>query len=138
MDDVNTWAGTTDHELGVKDNTMYDLQQRSQGLTDLNEVGGGSTAFHKCACQFMSSISNGVTLEINILVDAKGAPSKIKMLACTKISTDNKDVRGSSDITANIHRSQTTPGAKIDSSDEIRANIFSIYTGAVPRANGEY
>lgn len=89
VDDVNTWAGTTDHDLGVEDNTMYDLQQRSQGLTDLNEVGGGSTAFHKCACQFMSWISNGVTLEINytpdtrplILVDAKGAPSKIKMLA---------------------------------------------------------
>lgn len=64
-------------------------------MTDLNKVSGGSTAFHKCACQVLMWKSNGVTLEINkdlgdlgmVLVDAKGAPSKITML---KPSEPNK------------------------------------------------
>eukprot|EP00956_Cyclotella_meneghiniana_P006230 scaffold8106_cov56-Cyclotella_meneghiniana.AAC.2 len=86
--DVNTWAGEMDLDLGVEESVMYDLQERAQGLTNLNEVSGGSTAFHKCACQILMWKSNGVTLEINeeigdlsmVLVDARGAPPKITML----------------------------------------------------------
>eukprot|EP00956_Cyclotella_meneghiniana_P029777 scaffold73268_cov96-Cyclotella_meneghiniana.AAC.1 len=46
VDDVNTWAGEMNLDFGVEESVMYDLQQRAQGLTDLNEVSGGSTAFH--------------------------------------------------------------------------------------------
>ena len=65
VDDVNSWAGEMNLDLGVEESVMYDLQQRAQGLTNLNEVSGGSTAFHKCACQILMWKSNGLTLEIN-------------------------------------------------------------------------
>eukprot|EP00956_Cyclotella_meneghiniana_P033092 scaffold93176_cov89-Cyclotella_meneghiniana.AAC.1 len=89
VDDVNTWAGKIERDLGDVEEVMYDLQVRAQGLTDLNEVSGGSTAFHKCACQLLSWRSTGKTLEINydmegvgmVLTDAKGAASKIRMLS---------------------------------------------------------
>jgi hypothetical protein len=53
----------------------------------LNEVGGGSTAFHKSVSQLLAWKSNGRFLEIDydrvgevILQDNKGAPSKIAQL----------------------------------------------------------
>eukprot|EP00956_Cyclotella_meneghiniana_P004437 scaffold5449_cov52-Cyclotella_meneghiniana.AAC.5 len=89
VDDVNTWAGKIKRDLQDVEEVMYDLQVRAQGLTDLNEVSGGSTAFHKCACQLLSWRSTGRTLEINydmegigmVLTDAKGAALRIKMLS---------------------------------------------------------
>eukprot|EP00956_Cyclotella_meneghiniana_P006228 scaffold8104_cov47-Cyclotella_meneghiniana.AAC.6 len=60
VDDVNTWAGEMDLDHGVEESVMYDLQQCAQGLTNLNEVSGGSTAFHKCACQILMWKSNGL------------------------------------------------------------------------------
>eukprot|EP00956_Cyclotella_meneghiniana_P003485 scaffold4250_cov47-Cyclotella_meneghiniana.AAC.1 len=37
VDDVNTWAGKIERDLGDVEEVMYDLQVRAQGLTDLNE-----------------------------------------------------------------------------------------------------
>ena len=65
---------------------MYSLQTRSKELTDLTKVGGGSTAFHICACQLLQWRPTAETLEINydmtevgmVLKDAKASASKIK------------------------------------------------------------
>jgi hypothetical protein len=67
---------------------MYNLERGSQALTNLNEVPGGSTAFHKCAVFLLSWTTGPKTLEIRrdlsdfkfILHDNKNAPSTISIL----------------------------------------------------------
>jgi hypothetical protein len=87
VDDVNTWAASMECDGNATDHTIYLLNKGSQSLTDLNEVGGGSTAFHKSVSQLLAWKSNGRFLEIDydrvgevILQDNKGAPSKIAQL----------------------------------------------------------
>jgi hypothetical protein len=87
VDDVNTWAASMEWDSEAIEHVLYMLNKGAQSLTDLNEVGGGSTAFHKCACLFMSWIFNGKRLVIDYeqegtrtLLDNKGAPSRITQL----------------------------------------------------------
>jgi hypothetical protein len=88
VDDVDTWAGVMEYHLLAAEEAMYALQKSSQYLTDLNEVPGGSTAFHKCAVFLLSWKTGPRKLEINqdvsdlrfILTDNKGAPSSISIL----------------------------------------------------------
>ena len=88
VDDVNTWSAYDKHDHAAVEQTMFHLQVGSQALTNLNETTGGSTAFHKCATQLLSWLANSERLVINynpetppmILIDAKQAPSAIKML----------------------------------------------------------
>jgi hypothetical protein len=88
VDDVDTWAAVPEYGLNSTEQAMYRLQRSSQYLTDLNEVPGGSTAFHKCAVFILSWRTGPKTLEINrdvselrfILTDNKGAPSSISIL----------------------------------------------------------
>ena len=89
VDDVNTWAASMDWNSDTVEHVLYMLNQGAQSLTNLNEVGGGSTAFHKCACMLMlmSWTFNGKRLVIDYeqdgtitLLDNKGAPSKITQL----------------------------------------------------------
>jgi hypothetical protein len=88
VDDVDTWAAVPEYGLDATEQAMYRLQRSSQYLTDLNEVPGGSTAFHKCAVFILGWRTGPKTLEINrdvselpfILTDNKGAPSSISIL----------------------------------------------------------
>jgi hypothetical protein len=88
VDDVNTWSGVSEYEPWSAEHAMYTFQKGSQLLTDLNEVPGGSTAFHKCAVFLLSWVSSPDTLVINTdmsahkfqLRDNKGAPSSIAII----------------------------------------------------------
>jgi hypothetical protein len=87
VDDVNTWAANMQCDSDVVDYVIYRLNKGSQLLADLNEVGGGSTAFHKCASSLLAWVSNGKKLVIDyekecklMLQDNKGASSCIKQL----------------------------------------------------------
>jgi hypothetical protein len=67
---------------------MFQLQKGAQAIANLNEVPGGSTAFHKCATQLLSWKPGKDFLEIDydiheyriVLEDAVGAPSTISQL----------------------------------------------------------
>jgi hypothetical protein len=88
VDDVNTWAGVVEYEPWSAEHAMYTLQTGSQLLTDLNEVPGGSTAFHKCAVFLLSWTTSTDTLVIKTdmsehkfqLRDNKGALSSIAII----------------------------------------------------------
>jgi hypothetical protein len=87
VDDVNTWAASMEWDSDAVEHTLYILNEGAQSLTNLNEVGGGSTAFHKCACLLLSWIFNGKRLLIDYeregtitLLDNKGTPSKTTQL----------------------------------------------------------
>jgi hypothetical protein len=88
VDDVNTWAAVFEFELDSAETAMYRLERGSQALTNLNEVPGGSTAFHKCAVFLLSWVTGPKTLEIRrdlsdfkfVLHDNKNAPSAISIL----------------------------------------------------------
>jgi hypothetical protein len=88
VDDVDTWAAVVEYDSFAAEQAIYQLQRSSQFLTDLNEVPGGSTAFHKCAVFILSWKYGPKTLEINrdvsdlrfVLTDNKGAPSSISIL----------------------------------------------------------
>ena len=87
VDDVNTWAASMEWDNEAVEYVLNTLNEGAQILTNLNEVGGGSTAFHKCACILMSWTFNGKRLVIDYeregtitLLDNKGAPSKITQL----------------------------------------------------------
>ena len=88
VDDVNTWAGFLERDIGIVERVLYQLQKGSQTLTDLNETAGGSTAFHKCATQLLKWKVGRRSLEIDYdmsydgirSVDAKNAPSEIAKL----------------------------------------------------------
>jgi hypothetical protein len=88
VDDVNTWSAVFEFTPDAAETAMNRLERGSQSLTNLNEVPGGSTAFHKCAVFLLSWTSGPKTLEIRrdlsdfkfILHDNKNAPSAISIL----------------------------------------------------------
>jgi hypothetical protein len=88
VDNVNTWSAEFEFWPDLVEYAMYKLERGSQALTNLNEVPGGSTAFHKCAVFLLSWTTGPKTLEIRrdlsdfkfILHDNKNAPSAISIL----------------------------------------------------------
>jgi hypothetical protein len=88
VDDVNTWSSEFEHRPDSAEYAMYKLERGSQALTNLNEVPGGSTAFHKCAVFLLAWTTGPKTLEIRrdlsdfkfTLHDNKNAPSAISIL----------------------------------------------------------
>ena len=118
VDDVNTWAGILERELGVTDTVLYNLNKGAQSLTNLNETSGGSTAFHKCATQLLTWISDRKKLVINYhhdhegitLLDAKGAASKIKMM---RPEEANKSLGYHMAVDANQHEHYASIKGKI-------------------------
>ncbi|KAL7532797.1 hypothetical protein ACHAXR_004900 [Thalassiosira sp. AJA248-18] len=91
VDDVDTWAGSSEYGPDITDYVMSTLENRAQKWTNVQDVAAVSTAFHKCTAQILAWKIVRSSLQIDYeytyelcLVDSNGATTKIPLLTADK------------------------------------------------------